>query len=194
MMYIESEYEAVSAICNAMKDKLIITSVGNISRIIYDITGSSHNVFYMLGSMGLSISFGLGLALSNQDRHIISFVGDGAALMNLSSFILLGSYKVKYTVVIIDNGIYNTTGGQKSNSENIIWEDLLKSLGISSIYCCSSMDELVRATKYAEKQTCCSVILVKTMPLDKKINRVMISPKDNANNFKNNLRGVKHEY
>lgn len=77
-----SEYEAIKEICELSKD-IVITSVGNISKIVYDIEGENKNVFYMLGSMGLSISFGLGIAMSDSSKRVVAFVGDGAGLMNL---------------------------------------------------------------------------------------------------------------
>ena len=182
-----SEYEAIKEICELSKD-IVITSVGNISKIVYDIEGENKNVFYMLGSMGLSISFGLGIAMSDSSKRVVAFVGDGAGLMNLGAFALVGSQECKITIIVIDNGIYNTTGSQESLSGNIKWKECIESLGVSSVFYCFDADEVKNAWKKVEEQEAGpSVIIIKTMPIKEKIKRVQISPRTIMDKFKEKL-------
>jgi len=71
--------------------------------------------FYMLGSMGLAVPIGLGVALAQPKRKVISLEGDGSILMQLGSLATVGARAPKnFAIVIMDNGAYQITGGQKA--------------------------------------------------------------------------------
>jgi len=71
--------------------------------------------FYMLGSMGLAVPIGLGVALAQPKRKVISLEGDGSILMQLGSLATVAARAPKnIAVVIMDNGAYQITGGQKA--------------------------------------------------------------------------------
>ena len=66
----------------------------------------------MLGTMGLSSSIGLGLALS-QPKTVISIDGDGSVLTNLGTLpTIANNVADNYILMIIDNGSYGSTGDQ----------------------------------------------------------------------------------
>ena len=68
----------------------------------------------MLGSMGLASSIGLGLSLT-VDKNVISIDGDGSILMNMNTLATIGNRAPNnYTLLIIDNGSYGSTGDQKT--------------------------------------------------------------------------------
>ena len=63
--------------------------------------------------MALASSIGLGLAMAQPERRVIVLDGDGSLLMNLGALATLGWVKPKHLVVVVwDNGLYGTTGGQ----------------------------------------------------------------------------------
>ena len=73
----------------------------------------SRQNFYTWGSMGLASSIGLGLAMAQPERRVVVLDGDGSLLMNLGSLATIGWVKPANLVVIVwDNGLYGTTGGQ----------------------------------------------------------------------------------
>ena len=93
-------------------DDLIICNIGDPSRELCSVRDAPHQ-FYMLGSMGLASSIGLGLALSRPGRGVVAVDGDGAVLMNLGSLATLADQAPEgYLLLIIDNGVYGSTGGQ----------------------------------------------------------------------------------
>jgi len=47
--------------------------------------------FYMIGSMGLAASIGLGLALARPDRRVLVLDGDGNVLMNPGALASIGA-------------------------------------------------------------------------------------------------------
>ena len=68
--------------------------------------------FYMLGTMGLSSSIGLGLALA-QPKKVIAIDGDGSVLTNLASLSTIANNDCSnFILLIIDNGSYGSTGDQ----------------------------------------------------------------------------------
>ena len=92
-------------------DGLIVANLGFPCRELYALQDSPRN-FYMLGSMGLASSIGLGLACS-QNRRVYVIDGDGSVLMNLGSLATIARYAPsRYCLVIVDNKAYGSTGNQ----------------------------------------------------------------------------------
>ena len=84
--------------------------------------------FYMIGSMGLASSIGLGVALKNTKKRIFVFDGDGNILMNLGSLITIGTIKPKNLVhIIFDNNSHESTGGQPTATNKIQLTKIAKS-------------------------------------------------------------------
>ncbi len=97
----------------AKKDgSLLISNIGIPCKELYNVCDSPRN-FYMLGSMGLASSIGLGLSLAKPQRRVITIEGDGSVLMNLGSLATTASQRPpNYLLVIIDNGTYGSTGDE----------------------------------------------------------------------------------
>ena len=111
--------DAVETACNYVKDDVIVSANGLISRDVYSILEKNTN-FYMIGSMGLASSIGLGIALKKPKKRIFVFDGDGNILMNLGSLVTIGSLQPKNLVhIVFDNKIHESTGGQPTQSNKI---------------------------------------------------------------------------
>jgi sulfopyruvate decarboxylase subunit beta len=92
-------------------EPLVVCNIGYPSRELYAL-GDRPNFFYMLGSMGLASSIGLGLAL-NTDRRVLALDGDGSVLMNLGTLATIANEApANCTLLIVDNGSYGSTGDQ----------------------------------------------------------------------------------
>jgi thiamine pyrophosphate-dependent acetolactate synthase large subunit-like protein len=93
--------------------------IGGIGHTNFDLwaSGQRPQNFYMLGSMGLAPSIALGVALAQPRRRVFALEGDGSMLMHLGSLgtIALAAPK-NLAIVILDNGIYQITGGQKTHT------------------------------------------------------------------------------
>ncbi len=95
---------------------LIVSNIGYASRELYSVSDRSNN-FYMLGSMGLASSIGIGLSLAHSRRHVIVLDGDGSVLMNLGTLATIGnSAPSNFHLVIIDNHVHGSTGNQDSHT------------------------------------------------------------------------------
>ena len=119
--------EAISIIVEKMSNQPIISANGFISRDLFDTCDRNSN-FYMIGSMGLASSIGLGVALKSTKKKIFVFDGDGNILMNLGSLITIGIIKPKNLVhVIFDNSSHESTGGQPTATNKIQLSKIAKS-------------------------------------------------------------------
>ena len=118
--------EAIEIICNCLTDEIVISANGFISRDLFSTLDKSTN-FYMIGSMGLASSIGLGVALKNPKKQVIVFDGDGNILMNLGSLVTIGSLKVSNFIhILFDNHIHESTGGQPTTSRQIKIENIAR--------------------------------------------------------------------
>ena len=94
-----------------LRDQLVVCNIGLPSQELHMIDDQPTN-FYMLGTMGLSSSIGLGLALA-QDKKVISIDGDGSVLTNFGTLpTIANNVADNYILLIIDNGSYGSTGDQ----------------------------------------------------------------------------------
>ena len=96
------------------REEAVIGGIGNNNFDLWASGGRPQN-FYMLGSMGLACPVALGVALAQPQRRVIAIEGDGSILMQLGSLgtiAMLGPRNL--TIVIMDNGSYQITGGQRT--------------------------------------------------------------------------------
>ncbi len=96
----------------------LIATTGYCGRELYALEDAPAHL-YTVGSMGGASAIGLGAAL-NTDREIVVLDGDGAALMKLGNLATIGAEQpANLTHVILDNGIHESTGGQRTVSPGV---------------------------------------------------------------------------
>ena len=118
---------AISIAVKKIGNNPIISANGFISRDLFEVCDKNSN-FYMIGSMGLASSIGLGVALKSTKKKIFVFDGDGNILMNLGSLITIGTTKPNNLVhVIFDNSSHESTGGQPTATNKIQLSKIAKS-------------------------------------------------------------------
>ncbi len=111
--------EAVQAVLEHLGDTLVVSTTGMISRECFASRDRPQN-FYVIGSMGLVSSIGLGLALTRPDRRIAVLDGDGSALMAMGTLAMVGERAPANLLhVVFDNHAYASTGGQRSISDAV---------------------------------------------------------------------------
>jgi len=107
---------ALVALTRQLSDELVVATTGYTSRRLFA-HGDRPGTFYMQGSMGHAISIGLGLALSRPDRRVVVVDGDGAALMHPGAMATVGGHApANLTHLVLDNGRYESTGGQPTGA------------------------------------------------------------------------------
>ena len=118
--------EAMKIVLEEIDNEIIISANGFISRDLFELKEKKTN-FYMIGSMGLASSIGLGVAIKNPKKIIYVFDGDGNILMNLGSLVTIGSLRPKNLIhIVFDNNSHESTGGQPTNSSKVNLEKIAK--------------------------------------------------------------------
>jgi len=103
--------EVLRDIAPILADQLVVCNIGLPSQELHLIDDQPSN-FYMLGTMGLASSIGLGLALA-QDKKVISIDGDGSVLTNFGTLpTIANNVANNFILLIVDNGSYGSTGDQ----------------------------------------------------------------------------------
>jgi len=103
--------ELLREIAPLISDQLVVCNIGLPSQELHSIDDQPSN-FYMLGTMGLASSIGLGLALA-QDKKVIAIDGDGSVLTNLGTLPTIANNPAdNFILLIVDNGSYGSTGDQ----------------------------------------------------------------------------------
>ena len=101
----------------------VISTTGKASRELYELDDTDHtreNRFYMVGSMGCAAGFGLGIARAQPERQVVVLDGDGAVLMKMGTLATAGHLGAQnFHHVVLDNGAYESTGGQPTTSANV---------------------------------------------------------------------------
>jgi len=106
-------FEAIKTVAGAVKDEIVVSNIGDPSKELFA-AGDRKENFYMLGSMGMASSIGLGMALANK-RDVIVLDGDGAVTMNLGTLVTIAKEAPdNLKLVILDNGAYGSTGYQRT--------------------------------------------------------------------------------
>ncbi len=125
--------EAIKKITETLEDELVICNIGFPSRELYAVKDSTTH-FYMLGSMGMASSIGLGLALS-QKRKVVVFDGDGSILMNMGTLVTIFSQNPgNFILVVLDNQCYGSTGSQCTYTTDVDLHKIAKSVGFKNTF------------------------------------------------------------
>lgn len=125
-----NKLDAIKALMAVVSpDDLIVCCNGMIGRELYTVAERPAN-FYMIGSMGLALSVGLGLAIARPNRKVIVLDGDGNVLMGMSALASVGSERpVNLYHVVLDNQTHASTGGQRTISGEIKLDEVASAAG-----------------------------------------------------------------
>ena len=106
-------YQVTEKIMDQITDQLVVCTIGHPCQELFKIKDRAAN-FYMLGSMGMASSIGLGLAMSSA-KKVVVLDGDSANVMNMGAFATMGFNAPGNLVhTIIDNEANGSTGFQPS--------------------------------------------------------------------------------
>ncbi len=177
---------AINFIINNI-DGPLISANGYISRNLYGIKDLNSN-FYMIGSMGLASSIGLGVALKNKKKKTFVLDGDGNILMNLGSLTTIGTLKPQNLVhIVLDNGIHESTGNQPTHTNKIQLEKIAKAANYV-VYKTNKSFELEKILKRVKNIKGPIMILIKISQKSKAGKRIEIKPEIIKQRFINYLK------
>ena len=138
-----------------ISEHLLVTNIGLPSQEMHLLDDQPSN-FYMLGTMGLASSIGLGLALA-QDKKVIALDGDGSVLMNFGTLpTIANNVASNFILLIIDNGSYGSTGDQPTYSGmKTSLSDVARACGCEHVFECQAEDavDTVKAALESDQMT-----------------------------------------
>ena len=166
-----ARYEAIYEIMEYIDDELVVCNIGYPSRELYEINDRSRN-FYMIGSMGLASSIGLGLALAKPNEDVVVIDGDGSLLMNMGSLVtVFANNPSNLTWIVIDNGAYGSTGNQDTYAQAVDLVEIAKGVGFRNAHYIDNID-----LKEYIKSDDASFIVSKTEPGNADVPIIDIDP------------------
>ncbi|HKB11949.1 MAG TPA: thiamine pyrophosphate-dependent enzyme [Vicinamibacterales bacterium] len=122
--------DAVADVAATLReDALLVACNGMIGRELYA-RADAPTRFYMIGSMGLAASIGLGLALVRPARTIVVFDGDGNVLMNVGGLASVAAAQpANFHHVVFDNAAHGSTGNQRTIADRVPLEEVARAAG-----------------------------------------------------------------
>jgi thiamine pyrophosphate-dependent acetolactate synthase large subunit-like protein len=112
---------------------IVVTNQGS-ARVWPKLSRHPLDFHYNPSSMGGAVPLALGLALAQPGRHVLCVSGDGALLMSLGSLVtVVGSGASNLTIVVLENRMYEVTGGQKLAATNspLDWAGMARAAGFA---------------------------------------------------------------
>ena len=180
--------EAIEFISKRVGNDPIIAANGFISRDLFDVCDKKSN-FYMIGSMGLASSIGLGIALKDPGKKVFVFDGDGNILMNLGSLTTVGSLKPKNLIhVVFDNSVHESTGSQPTNTNFVSIEKIAKACNYNHTFTARTENNFEKILRKIKKLKGPIMIVVKIQQTnDKKSARINYEPVEIKERFMSRL-------
>jgi thiamine pyrophosphate-dependent acetolactate synthase large subunit-like protein len=103
---------ALKVLADWRRDQIVVTTMGS-AREWPKLSRHPLDFHYLPSAMGHAPMIALGLALAQPEREVLAFNGDGCMLMSLGCLVtIVASGAKNLSLVVLDNGIYEVTGGQ----------------------------------------------------------------------------------
>ncbi|MBV8590591.1 MAG: phosphonopyruvate decarboxylase [Acetobacteraceae bacterium] len=168
----------------APPEAAIIATTGKCGRELFTIADREQHL-YQVGSMGCASGMGLGVALTTS-QPVIVLDGDGAALMKLGTLATIGAYQPgRLLHVIMDNGSYDSTGGQPTSSHCVDFAGMARCCGYSLVFRANSAEGFQRAVALALAGRGPALIHARMRPGSMaKLGRPTVKPPEVARRFK----------
>src|SRR5437660_12927333 len=103
--------EALEVLAAQRGDRIVVTTMTAVGAWA-ELSDSPLDFAYITSAMGHAPALGLGLALAQPERGAIVVNGDGCTLMSLGCLVTLANQAANVFLLILDNGLYEVTGGQ----------------------------------------------------------------------------------
>ncbi len=144
-----TQQQALEAILPHRGNRIVISTM-SAAGIWPRLSDSPLDFAYIPSAMGQAPDLGLGLALAQPERGVIVLNGDGCMLMNLGSLVTLAAYPSPIYLVVLDNGLYEVTGGQAhAGAGRANFAQLARGAGIQRVFTFDTLEEWQRGAAEA---------------------------------------------
>jgi sulfopyruvate decarboxylase subunit beta len=152
-----TQYECTEQVLEATPDAAVVANLGTSTFVLAAVEDRDLN-YYMKGAMGVTTPLAHGMAL-HTDRHVVALEGDGSLLMSLGALATVGTNDPSnLTVVVMDNGMFTTTGGQTSLSPAVDFAAVAEGCSVDA-YAATDAEEFDDAYGEAVESAHASVVV-----------------------------------
>ena len=171
-------------VASAPDSAVVVATTGKCGRELFTIADRAQHL-YQVGSMGCAPAMGLGIAL-NADCPVVVLDGDGAALMKLGSMGTIGSSAPRDLIhVVLDNGTYDSTGGQPTTAPAVRFAKVAVACGYRAGWEVNGLAELSDVFTRALGSPGPHLIHMKIAPGSiENLGRPSVKPRDVARRFR----------
>lgn len=143
--------EIIEIMAPYLDGKVVVSNLGWPSKELYALRHQPSN-FYMLGSMGMASSIGLGISLSSE-KNVVVIDGDGSLLMNPGVLATAAHCAPEnLTILAIDNSSYGSTGSQETLTGSCVDLELVaRGFGIGITVKACTKEQLTAAMGMGKK-------------------------------------------
>src|SRR5919199_3116470 len=135
-----STRQALEVLAHHRGERVVITTMTSVA-VWPELSDTPLDFAYLPSSMGQAPALGLGLALAQPGRGVIVVNGEGSMLMNLGALVTLANHPADVYLLILDNGLYEVTGGQRTaGTGHADFALLARGAGIQRVYAFDSLD------------------------------------------------------
>ena len=148
--------EILETILQAAGEDVFVSTTGKASRELFELREKRQDThkhdFLTVGAMGHSSSIALGIALQRPDKRVWCIDGDGAALMHLGSWAVIGKLKPEnYIHVLINNGAHESVGGLPTAAGQVDFSAVAKDLGYNWFQSATDRQQLCECLEKLQK-------------------------------------------
>jgi thiamine pyrophosphate-dependent acetolactate synthase large subunit-like protein len=126
--------EALEILAAQRGPRIVLTTMSSVA-VWPSLSDTPLDFAYIPSAMGQAPPLALGLALAQSARGVIVLNGDGCTLMNLGALVTLAHHPADVFLIIVDNGLYEVTGGQPTaGAGHTDFAGLARAAGIRRVY------------------------------------------------------------
>ncbi|MFO0964923.1 MAG: thiamine pyrophosphate-dependent enzyme [Gemmataceae bacterium] len=128
-----TQQQALEVLARRRGEQVVVTTMTS-AGLWPKLSESPLDFAYIPSAMGHAPGLGLGLALAT-GRGVIVVNGDGCMLMNLGSLVTLAQHPAPVYLLILDNGLYEVTGGQPhAGAGRVNYAEMARAAEIRRVY------------------------------------------------------------
>ncbi len=149
--------EALCIVINELPEQaIIISTTGKLSRELFELREAKkqghERDFLTVGGMGHASQIALGIALAKPDRDIYCLDGDGAAIMHLGGWGVIGqTAPLNFRHIVFNNNSHDSVGGQPTGASSIDFLSIAKACGYRQAFQVKTGSEIKMGIEQLQK-------------------------------------------
>ena len=135
---------------------IVVSTTGKTSRKLFELRAEFHQGhekdFLTVGCMGHASSLALGIALQDPSRSVYCIDGDGAMIMHMGSFAIIGKTQPpNFKHIVINNFAHDSVGGQPTAADHINIPQIAVGNGYKAAFSAHTKEEVSEAMEKIKK-------------------------------------------